>query len=148
MNYKLIAESFLNAIIALKSQNRLKSRNLLYFPRGACCYTCDLLQRYLFEQYQIDSYAVWGQRQNGDTHVWLESIPDKIIIDITIGQYSDAPSSMYVGPYYRFYDEFNITDKMSYQENVSSSNHYLEKPRLELDKDEDYSSILNYLHSK
>jgi hypothetical protein len=61
------------------------------FPRGACGPVCELLGRYLEEEYDLKPLYVCGSKYKPErwTHAWL--LCDGFIVDITADQFGEAP---------------------------------------------------------
>lgn len=85
------------------------------FPRGCCGDASALLARYLLE-HNVKTYYISAERGvegNWESHAWLSTSnpyfqDDYLLIDITIDQYKDNNSSIYVGANDEFHKLFEI----------------------------------------
>ncbi len=131
--FKYVSE-FKNALeFWIKNDNSFNnSRRESYiksnYPRGCCQIVSDLLGLYLvskgveiFEVYAKDRK---GDRDNDDTHTWLET-KDGLIIDITIKQYSCFDGiEFYFGYDNEFYTSFSVREKCHITRYDLSSDEY------------------------
>jgi hypothetical protein len=88
----LLTDRFATSIATLGQSNLLFS--LRKFPLGACGGATLLFARYLYQNGFPLSQYVAGERDDGRTHAWIES--DGLIIDISAGQFSDAPAQVII----------------------------------------------------
>lgn len=146
---KKIAEQFRLAIEDAQIAGELKG-NMRYFPKGACSYTCDLLQRYFHDQgiETLCFYGIAGYGESGESHVWLET-KDGIIIDITGDQYKNKTGKLYnndpvyVGPKTSFYGLFKQNGfPKPYSEPDFDP---LGKKQIQIEADSNYEMILKHM---
>jgi hypothetical protein len=87
-----LADRFVNSIVRLGQNNLLST--LRTFPLGACGDVTLLFARHLYQNGFSLPECVDGERDDGQTHAWIEC--DGLIIDLAAGQFPDAPERVII----------------------------------------------------
>ncbi|WP_278549296.1 hypothetical protein [Paraclostridium bifermentans] len=121
-NIKRLVKQFRDAIdVARDKGNFDNDFSFSKFPRGCCGDTSDLLAQFLLEN-SIRTYYVCGMCR-GQSHAWLLTYNNSIIIDITGDQFKDNSDflnyekSVYIGFEDDFHRLFKV-ESMNIRENI------------------------------
>ena len=87
-----------------------------FFPKNCCEGLSMMLARFLIEERgydQSDIFMVKGERldigENSGCHLWL--VVNGVIVDITLGQFSDAPKNEVISMQSTWHKSFDLLDK-------------------------------------